>query len=118
MRVTIEGARVIDPASNLDTLTDLHLDEGRFGGVSTLKARFIHDRRLNARRRSITQVHGGRSRCELLRNRHPHLRLHDLTRWLYLRRRGCPIGELDHRATARRTEGRLLAEWLSTMMTT
>lgn len=49
MRVTIEGARVIDPASNLDSLTDLHLDDGRILAIGPAPEGFAAQQVFDAR---------------------------------------------------------------------
>jgi len=49
MRLTITGARVVDPASGLDAITDLHLADGRVAAVGTAPDGFEADRRIEAR---------------------------------------------------------------------
>jgi len=49
MRLTITGARVVDPASGLDATTDLHLADGRVAAVGTAPDGFEADRRIEAR---------------------------------------------------------------------
>ena len=49
MRLTITGARVVDPASGLDATTDLHLADGRVAAVGTTPDGFEADRRIEAR---------------------------------------------------------------------
>ena len=49
MRLTITGARVVDPASGLDATTDLHLADGRVAAVGIAPDGFEADRRIEAR---------------------------------------------------------------------
>ena len=49
MRLTITGARVVDPASGLDAITNLHLADGRVAAVGTAPDGFEADRRIEAR---------------------------------------------------------------------
>lgn len=49
MRLTIEGARVIDPASELDSITDLHIDAGLLHAIGNAPASFVAERTIDAR---------------------------------------------------------------------
>lgn len=49
MRLTIEGARVIDPASQLDQITDLHIDDGRLLAIGPAPEGLRADQRIDAR---------------------------------------------------------------------
>lgn len=49
MRLTIEGARVIDPASQLDELTDLHIDDGRLVAIGDAPEGFNAGQVIDAR---------------------------------------------------------------------
>ena len=49
MRLTITGARVVDPARGLDAITTLHLADGRVAAVGTAPDGFEADRRIEAR---------------------------------------------------------------------
>ena len=46
--ISIIGARVIDPASGLDTITDLHLDGGRIAAIGAAPAGFTANRTIQA----------------------------------------------------------------------
>ncbi|MFM1990472.1 MAG: hypothetical protein RJA99_3429 [Pseudomonadota bacterium] len=48
MRLHITGARVVDPASGLDAITDLYLADGRVAAVGTRPDGFEADRRIDA----------------------------------------------------------------------
>jgi dihydroorotase len=48
VKIAIEGARVIDPASQLDRATDLFLADGRIAGIGQPPAGFVADRRIAA----------------------------------------------------------------------
>lgn len=47
-RLSIAGARVIDPASGLDAITDLHLADGRVLAIGAAPADFVPDSRIDA----------------------------------------------------------------------
>lgn len=49
MRLTIEGARVIDPASQLDQLTDLHIADGRLEAIGPAPEGFVASQVIDAR---------------------------------------------------------------------
>jgi dihydroorotase len=49
MRLTITGARVVDPASGLDAITDLHLGDGRIAALGARPDGFAADRTIEAR---------------------------------------------------------------------
>lgn len=49
MRLTIEGARVIDPASQLDQLTDLHIADGRLEAIGPAPEGFSATQVIDAR---------------------------------------------------------------------
>jgi dihydroorotase len=49
MRLTIEGARVIDPASQLDQLTDLHIADGRLQAIGAAPEGFNASQVIDAR---------------------------------------------------------------------
>lgn len=49
MRLTIEGARVIDPASQLDQLTDLHIAEGHIVAIGAAPEGFHAQQQIDAR---------------------------------------------------------------------
>jgi len=46
--ISIIGARVIDPASGLDKVTDLHLDGGRIAAIGAAPAGFSASRMIQA----------------------------------------------------------------------
>lgn len=48
MRLTITGARVVDPASGLDAVTDLHLADGRIAALGARPDGFEADRTMDA----------------------------------------------------------------------
>lgn len=48
MTISIIGARVIDPASGLDRVTDLHLEGGRIAAIGAAPAGFSASRTLQA----------------------------------------------------------------------
>lgn len=48
MRIVIEGARVVDPASQLDRVADLYLADGRIAAVGQAPSGFAADRRIDA----------------------------------------------------------------------
>ncbi|HDZ56874.1 MAG TPA: dihydroorotase [Pseudomonas xinjiangensis] len=49
MRLTIEGARVIDPASQLDEITDLHVSGGRILAIGAAPQGFVASQTIDAR---------------------------------------------------------------------
>jgi dihydroorotase len=49
MRLTITGARVVDPASGIDAPADLHLADGRVAAVGAAPGGFVPERRIDAR---------------------------------------------------------------------
>ena len=49
MRVTIEGARVIDPATQLDQITDIHLDSGLVRAIGLAPEGFVAQQLIDAR---------------------------------------------------------------------
>lgn len=49
MRLTIEGARVIDPASQFDQITDLHIAAGHIVGIGEAPEGFTPNQRIDAR---------------------------------------------------------------------
>jgi dihydroorotase len=49
MRLTIEGARVIDPASHFDQITDLHIAAGHIVGIGEAPEGFSANQRIDAR---------------------------------------------------------------------
>jgi dihydroorotase len=49
MRIAIEGARLIDPAAELDRVSGLYLADGRVAGVGAMPAGFVADRRIDGR---------------------------------------------------------------------
>ncbi len=49
MRITIEGARVIDPASQFDAITDLHIDAGLISALGQAPEGFVAAQTIDAR---------------------------------------------------------------------
>lgn len=49
MRITIEGARVIDPANQFDAITDLHIDAGQISALGQAPAGFVAAQTIDAR---------------------------------------------------------------------
>ena len=49
MRLTIEGARVIDPASQFDEITDLHIAAGHIQAIGAAPEGFTPNQRIDAR---------------------------------------------------------------------
>jgi dihydroorotase len=49
MRIAIEGARLIDPAAELDRVAGLYLAEGRIAALGAAPAGFVAERRIDAR---------------------------------------------------------------------
>ncbi|SDT09477.1 dihydroorotase [Halopseudomonas litoralis] len=49
MRITIQGARVIDPASQFDEITDLHIDAGQIRALGQAPEGFIATQTIDAR---------------------------------------------------------------------
>lgn len=49
MRISIEGARVIDPASQLDAITDVHIEDGQIHAIGAAPDGFIAARSIDAR---------------------------------------------------------------------
>jgi dihydroorotase len=49
MRLTIEGARVIDPANQLDQITDLHIEDGRIHAIGAPPEGFQAQQTIDAR---------------------------------------------------------------------
>jgi dihydroorotase len=49
VRIAIEGARLIDPAAQMDRVAGLYLAEGRIAGVGSMPAGFVADRRIDGR---------------------------------------------------------------------
>ena len=49
MRITIQGARVIDPASQFDKITDLHIDAGQISALGQAPEGFVAAQTIDAR---------------------------------------------------------------------
>ncbi|WGK61833.1 dihydroorotase [Halopseudomonas sp. SMJS2] len=49
MRITIQGARVIDPASQFDAITDLHIDAGQISALGQTPEGFVAAQTIDAR---------------------------------------------------------------------
>lgn len=49
MRISIEGARVIDPASQFDAITDVHIENGQIYALGAAPAGFVATRSIDAR---------------------------------------------------------------------
>lgn len=49
MRITIEGARVVDPASQFDAITDLHIDAGQISALGQAPTGFVAAQTIDAR---------------------------------------------------------------------
>ena len=49
MRITVAGARVIDPASQLDQIIDLHIDDGRIHALGEAPEGFVAAQTIDAR---------------------------------------------------------------------
>lgn len=49
MRISIQGARVIDPASQLDSLTDIHIENGHIHALGAAPEGFVAARTIDAR---------------------------------------------------------------------
>ena len=49
MRLSIEGARVIDPASQFDQITDLHIAAGHIVGIGAAPEGFVANQKIDAR---------------------------------------------------------------------
>ena len=48
MRLTVRGGRVVDPASGIDRVADLHVAKGRVVGLGDLPEGFTADRVVDA----------------------------------------------------------------------
>ncbi len=53
MRIAIRGGRVIDPAQQLDTVTDLFIAAGRIAGIGEPPADFVAEQLIDATGRIV-----------------------------------------------------------------
>ncbi len=53
MQIAIQGGRLIDPAHQIDVMTDLFIDAGRIVGIGRPPERFVMERLIDARQRII-----------------------------------------------------------------